>query len=159
MMTCRTNPRITDAIYGAIVVVSLVVGVLMVALGAAYGVLSAAGVGVLFFVIGVQEYRLVFMRTASEFSLDPSENKLYWRAIRGHGELNVADINGVRKSNRRPGVYEISSVDGSDTAFWLSQRDGDVQLLFGTLGEMNPSIDMSALYRKGLLWWRGLPNP
>ena len=98
------------------------------------------------------------MRTASELSLDPSGNKLYWRAIRDHGELNVADINGVRKSNR-PAVYELSSVDGSSIPFWLSQRDGDVQFLFGTLAEMNPSIDMSGLYRKSMLWWKGLPNP
>jgi hypothetical protein len=114
--------------------------------------------GVLFVLLGVQQYRLVLMRTASELSLDSAGNKLYWRAIRGHGELNVADISGVRKSNR-PTVYELYSVNGSTTAFWLSQRDADVRLLFGTLGEMNPSIDMSALYRKGMLWWRGLPNP
>ena len=158
VLTCRTNPRITDAVYGALVVIALVVGVLMLVLGAAYGVLSVAGVGVLFLVIGVQQYRQVLMRTASELSLDPSGNKLYWRAIRDHGELNVADINGVRKSNR-PAVYELSSVDGSSIPFWLSQRDGDVQFLFGTLAEMNPSIDMSGLYRKSMLWWKGLPNP
>lgn len=136
----------------------LVIGVVMGVLGAVFGALPVAGVGVLFLVIGAQQYWVALMRTASELSLDPSANKLYWRATRGHGELNVTDINGVRKSNR-PAVYEIYSVDGSDTAFWLSQQNADVHLLFGTLGEMNPSIDMSALYRKRRLWWRGRPNP
>jgi hypothetical protein len=144
VLTCRTNPRTSDAIYGALVVAFLVVGILMVVLGAISGSLPVVAVGILFLVIGAQQYRVVLMRTASEFSLDPSGSKLYWRAARGHGELDVGVIARVGKSNR-PTVYEICSVDGSSIPFWLSQRDADVQLLFGTLSQMNPSIEMSAI--------------
>jgi hypothetical protein len=134
------------------------VGILAVVLGAAFGVLSGAAIGLLFVVIAAYQYRVMLMRTASELSLDDSRNTLYWRATMGQGELDVTAINRVRKSNR-PAVYEICSSDGSSTAFWLNRRGGDVSLLFETLGEMNPGIDMSDIYRRSLVWWRGLPNP
>lgn len=156
VLTCRTNHRTSDAIYAALVVMSLVVGVIMIALGAIYGPLVVVVAGLVFVLAGGQQYRVVLMHTASELSLDPSTDKLSWQAVRGHGVLKVADIERVARSSR-PGVYEFSSVDGTRTAFWLSRRAGDVRSLFVSLHEMNPGIDMSGIYGKNKLWWKGLP--
>jgi len=72
--------------------------------------------------------------------------------------LDVAGIGRVGRSSR-PGVYEFCSDDGAKAAFWLSQGDGDVRTLFLSLHEMNPGIDMSAIYGASKLWWKGLPAP
>ena len=131
MITCRTNHRTSDAIYGLLVVMLLIVGVLMIVFGAAYGPLIAVVAGLVFVLAGCQQYRVVLMRTASELSLDTSTNELSWRAVRGHGVLNVDEMESVGRSSR-PGVYEFCSAGGTRTAFWLSRRGGDVASLFAS---------------------------
>lgn len=156
VLTCRTNHRSSDAIYGSLVVMLLAVGIVMVVLGAIYGPLLIVVAGLVFVLAGGQQYRVVLMRTASELSLNQSTNELSWRAVRGHGILNVADIEQVGRSSR-PGVYEFRSQNGAKTAFWLSRRDADVRSLFGSLRELNPAIDMAGIYGDSKLWWKGLP--
>jgi hypothetical protein len=50
----------------------LVIGVVMVVLGAIYGALIAAAAALVFVLAGGQQYRVVLMHTASQLTLDPS---------------------------------------------------------------------------------------
>jgi len=95
---------------------------------------------------------------ARELSLDASTNERSWRAVRGHGVVNVDEIEGVGRSSP-PGVYACCSTGGARTACWSSRRGAAVASLFAALREMNPRSDTSGIYGSSTLWWKGLPAP
>jgi hypothetical protein len=158
MIQCRTIPRTGEMVYAALVAMSLLVGGTIVVLAGIYGPIPLVVVGLVFVLVGIQQYYLLLMHTASELSLNPGTGQLSWRATRRHGDLATSEIEQVTRSTR-PRVYQFICVDGSKVPFWLSGPSLEVCSFFDHLQSENPDIVVSDLYRRQGVWWRGLSAP
>jgi hypothetical protein len=145
-------------LYAAVIALFLGVGLALGIGGLAAGLAPVAGVGGLFVLVGLQQGQLLAFRTACEFAFDPATGALSWRSTLGRGIVQVTDIETVKRSSR-PGVYSRVTNHGSDVAFWLDTRNENVEGLFLAMRIANSSMATHDLYRKGRLWWRGLPSP
>lgn len=148
----------TEVLYSALVLLLLGVGIAIVIGGLVGGLVPVVAVGGLFLVIGLQEGRSLLFRTASEIAFDSVSGELSWRSTLGRGCLQVTDLEAVKRSSR-PGIYSLVANDRSQIDFWLDTRNRELQDLFSAVQTANPLMSTEELYRRGRLWWRGLPSP
>ena len=144
-----------ELIYAGLVVVLVVVGIGLIIGSLVGGFLPPIVVGVIFLAAAFQEGRLLLFRTACRLVLDET-GVMKWYSTIGQGTLAIEEIEQIGRSSR-PGVYSFRCLDGQHLDFWLDARDQAVQGFFVALRRAKPTMSTTELYRKGRLWWRGLP--
>ena len=155
-MRCQTASPVTVAVYSCLVAVFVAGGLLMLGAGS---VTSNGGLqvgGFVFGAFGVYQGHEILYSTAHLLSVDPAQQVLAWKSVLGRGSVPVASLGAITRAPTRPDVYVFRIAVAGTIPFWLSKRDESVGDFFRTLERMNPDLEVSDLYRRGLLWWKGL---
>jgi hypothetical protein len=153
---CRTVPRSTEMVFAGLVGTCFIVGFGLIVGSLVGGFTPVIAVEVIFLAVALQQDRLLLFRTACQLSIDHTLGVVRWKSTLGDGAIPISAIDRVDRSSR-PSVYTFRCSDRTEVEFWLMMTDTSVQDFFKSLAAENPLISMGEVYRKGRLWWRGLP--
>lgn len=138
-------------------VIAVTVGTVIVVAAFVTGLWFLIVPGLIFVAVGVQEIHRN-RKTAAELELTDDGSHIRWRSLWDSGVVPSASVVGIARSSR-PNVYVIETDDGNGLSFWLMSPNSAVQAFLVALHQARPEVSFDTIYRRGHIWWRGLPPP